>query len=507
MEENNKRILKNTIYLYVRQFLIMVLAFISTRIVLKKLGVDDYGIYNVVGGFVGLFTILNNVLQSATRRFMALAIGKKKRSLIVDTFSTSLIMHFVIGIIVVLLLESIGIWYLNYKMNIPDGRYYAVNWVFQFSVINVFISIIQTPFTAAVTAHEHFNIYAVLSIYDAIAKILMLLFLVFIPGDKLIIYGALMMIVTTSGTILYQLYTRFHFYECRWSLRMNRPLLKEMIKFSGWDSFGNVTSILNSQGISLLINLFFSVAVNAARGLANTVTTTVSQFVFGFIAAAEPQLVKYYALGDKIRFEKLIFNITQISLFMLSILAVPIFLEMDFVLKLWLGQIPEYTSQFIKITVLCCFIQYSNSMVLKGNVAIGRVKQISLFMAPIGILHLPLVWFVLWLGWSPVSVYWVGMIPGFCRLLVDLFILKRYADFPSFKYFHQIFLKNLLLVCISCIIPFVVQSHMEFGWIRFIVVCALSVICTIFVMYFGGLNAESREMINVKFKKVFFKNK
>lgn len=506
MEDNNKRILKNTIYLYIRQFVIMALAFISTRIVLNKLGVDDYGIYNVVGGFVALFTILNNVLQSATRRFMALAIGERIDKKVKYTFSTSIVLHIVIGVIVVFLLESLGLWFLNYKLNIPLERLNAANWVFQFSVISVFVSIMQTPFSAAVTAHEHFNIYAIMSIYDAVAKIVLLFLLVYIPGDKLIVYAALMMIVTVTGTIFYQIYCRQRFRECRISVAIDKDLMKEMLKFSGWDSFGNVTSILNGQGISILLNMFFNVAVNAARGIANSVTSTVSQFVFGFIAAAEPQLVKYHAQGDKKAFEKLIFNISQVTLFMLAIIAVPIFLEIDFVLKLWLGTVPQYTPEFIKITILCSFIQYSNSMILKGNVAIGRVKQISLFMAPIGILHLPLVWVVLRLGCPPTAVYWVSMIPGLSRFVIDLSILKKYADFPSEYYFVNIFAKNMAILAAACIIPYLVQCQMGDGWIRFFIVSSVSVLSTVMFMYLLGLNKDTRMMVRQKVLGRFIKS-
>ena len=495
MEQSNKRILKNTVYLYLRMIVMMALSFISTRIVLDKLGVDDYGVYTVIGGFVSMFTILNNILQSATRRYMAISIGKNNRQLIQDTFSTSFVMHLIIGGVVVLLLESIGLYLVNNTLNIDPGRLFAANWVFHFSVFSVFIAITQTPFTAAVTAHEQFNLYAFMSIFDVVAKIAVLFLLIYLPYDKLIVYAALIMAVNAISVAIYRWYCIRHFDECGFSLHIDKPLMKEMLKFSGWDSFGNITAILNNQGTTILLNMFFNTAGNASRGLANTVTSTIANFTAGFITAAEPQLAKYYAQNDMVRFERLIFNISQMTLFMLAIFAVPVFFEMEFVLQLWLGQVPEYTPEFIKITIIVCFIQYSYMMLIKGCSAIGRVKELSLFVSPTSLLNLPLVWLVLYWGWSPIAVYWVSSIPCLLNMAMDLYILRRYANFPARSFFLNIFVKNVLLVLVACIPPYFVQSLMSEGWIRFLVVCGVSVLSVIGVLWVFGLNKETREMV------------
>ena len=504
MEENTKRVLKNACYLYIRQFVMMALSFISTRIVLEKLGVNDYGIYNVVGGFVALFTILNNVLQSATRRYLALAIGKKDDDIIRKTFSTSIVMHLIIATVVVVALETVGVWMLNHTLNIAADRMYAANWVLQFSIFTVFISITQTPYTAIVTAHERFNVYAVMSIYDVCAKIGILFLLIYIPLDKLIVYAALMCVVSFTSCMLYRYYCMRQFPECRrLKLRVSRPLMIEMLKFSGWDSFGNITTIVNAEGITLMLNIFFSTVVNAARGLATAVTATIENFVSGFVQAAEPQLVKYYGQGDKDRFERLVFNVSQMTLFMLAIMAVPVWLEMEYVLKLWLGTVPEYTASFIKITIFICFITYSNIMLLKANVAIGRVREISLYMAPTAIIHLPLVYLVLKLGWNPVAVYWVGAIPSTMRLFIDLYILHKFTEFPVMKYFMGVFLKNIFIVAIAALIPFFVQKTMTEGAVRFIAVGTVSVMSTLTFMWFLGLNRDVKAMVMARVKNRF----
>lgn len=501
MEENNRRILKNTIYLYLRQIIIMFLAFFSTRIVLKKLGVDDYGLYNIVGGFVALFTVFNNILASATRRFMALSIGKKDPILIKNTFSTSFVLHIIIAVLVVVILETLGIYLLNTVLNIDSDRMSAANWVFQFSVFSVFLSITQTPYVACITAREHFSVYAFMSIFDVVAKLLVLYLLVTIPGDKLIVYAALLCAVNIVSISIYRIYCMRIFPECAFSLHIDKQLFRDMLSFSGWDSLGNISSMVNAHGMSILLNLFFNTAINASRGLAETVSTTIANFVIGFVVAAEPQLAKYYAQNDMKRFERLIFNVSQYTLFLLAIIAVPVFMEIDYVLALWLDTVPDYTSSFIKITIWATIIQYSNMMVLKGIVAIGRVKQITTMTVPMYFIHLPLVWFVLWLGMSPNAVYWVAMIPYFLGLSMNLHILHKYAGFPSKQYFFQIFCKNLGVIMIACIPPYIVRSMMEDGLMRFLVVCGISVLTTLSLMWLFSLNRDVKQMIMAKLCK------
>lgn len=501
MEHNNKRILKNTVFLYFRMFIIMVLGFYTTRIVLTKLGVSDYGIYNVIGGFVALFTILDNILQSGTRRFMSISIGRGITQEIKETFSTSFVIHLLIGILVVIVLETLGIWLLNSQLNIDSSRMYAANWVFQFSVLSVFMNITQTPFTAAVTAHEKFNIYATMSIFDVVFKLLILYLLVTIPGDKLITYAILLTITNFLNLLIYRIYCIHNFDECKFSLFVNKKLFKEMIIFSGWDSLGNISAVINTNGVSILLNIFLGTAINAARGVANTVNTTIAQFVAGFITAAEPQLAKYYAANDMLRFEKLIFNISQYTLFMLSIIAVPVMMEMEFVLSLWLEVVPEYTAAFIKITVLASFVQYSNLMVLKGIVAIGKVKQISTLTTPMYFIILPLVYIVLKIGWEPTAVYIVSVIPSFLSFLMNLWILSKYTNFHSRAFFFQVFIKSILLICIASIIPFILRLMMDDSWQRFIVVCNTSVISTIIIIYLLGLNPDTKSMVKNKLRE------
>lgn len=505
MEDNNKRILKNTVYLYMRQFVIMALSFFTTRIVLEKLGASDYGVNNVVGGFVSMFTVLNSILQTGTRRFLSLNLGKGDALVLKDTFSTAFVIHLIVGTFVVVLLETFGIWFLNSQLNIDSGRMVAANWVFQFSVLTVFLSITQTPYTAAVTSHENFSIYAFMSIFETVAKVAVLFLLIFIPGDKLIIYSALLLGVSAINISVYRVYCIRKFPECQFTLKVNHNLLKEMVRFSGWSVIANVFQVGNTQGVSILLNIFFSTLVNAARGLATTVTFTISQFVNGFIIAAEPQLVKYYGANDREHFEKLVFNITQYTLFLLAIFAVPVFMEIDYVLKLWLTEVPQYTSEFIKITIISSLLVNSYIMIDKAIIASGHIKQMALIGNTIPVIQLPLVYIFLKLGYSPVVTYIITLVPQFLGMFANLWISKHYISFPSGRFFFQIMVKNSLFIIIACIIPYIVREMMPDGLLRFLVVCSLSVFCTIGIMYSFAMNAETKQMVRQKVIGKIFK--
>lgn len=312
IQDNNKRIFKNTAYLYVRQLVIMALSFFTTRIVLEKLGASDYGVNNVVAGFVSMFMLVNSILQGATSRFLSLHLGKNDQQLMKTTFSTAFYMHLAIAVGMFILLESIGIWFLNSESNIPADRMFAANVVFQLSVLTVMIGITQTSYIAIMTSHEHFNMYAYMSIFDVVAKLLILYLLVVIPFDKLIVYAALQATVSLIVAMTYRIYCVRNFEEAHVSRLFDKALCKEMLIFSGTGIVGNTCVVMNTQGLNMLVNIFFSTLVNAALGIANRVNTIILAFVSIFMQAAQPQLVKYYGAGDMQNFHRLIsFRVTS----------------------------------------------------------------------------------------------------------------------------------------------------------------------------------------------------
>ncbi len=503
MEESNKRIAKNTVYLYVRQFAIMVLSFVTTRVVLEKLGASDYGINSLVGGFVASFAVLNSILSSGTRRFLALYIGKGDESKLKVTFSTAVVIHIIVGIIVVLALETGGLCFLDSKLNIEPTRMFAAQWVFQLAVVSTFFNIVMTPYIAAVTAHEHFTVYAAMSIYDVVAKLAVIYLLIYLPGDKLIIYAVLQLAVILTSLLIYYIYCKRRFPECIRSFKVNRPLLKEMLSFSGWGVLGHVITVVNSQGISIILNLFFNTVMNAARGLASTVNSVIATFVLGFMTAAQPQLVKFYGAGDMDRFVRLIFNVTQYTLFLLALIAVPALLEIDYVVGVWLGNdVPPYTCTFVKITLFCSIVYRSNFMVEDGLNAIGRVKENNMYSVPVYLLSIPLFYIALKYFDSPVMAYWFASIPPLLSFIINMVLLSRFTQFPSWKFFTDIVLKNTLLILTSAIIPFTIQTFMQPGFIRFLIVCTASVLNTVTVLWIFGMSDSAKQMVREKLKQI-----
>ena len=506
MEENNKRILKNTVYLYVRMLVMMGLSFFTTRIVLDKLGVSDYGLNNLVAGFVSSFKVIESMLAGSTRRFLAYSLGVNDVEHAKKTFNTAFIIHLAIAFLVVIALETGGLWFLNTRLNIEPDRLWAANIVFQISVFTTFMGITQTPFTAAVTAHEKFGMYAYMSIYDVVAKILVLFLLVYIPYDKLVVYSALCATVSVTSILIYRGYCMKHFAECRHlTLKVEKKLCKEMMVFSGWNAFGNFVVVLNGQGNNILLNLFFNTVMNAARGLADTVSFTINQFIGSFQVAAVPQLTKYYASGDRVHFERLIFNVSQLTIFMLGVFCVPVVLEIDYVLQLWLTEVPPYTADFIRIGLVCNIVGYSNNMIDQGIVATGKVKSMNLYGIPVYLINLPLVYLVLRLGWYPPVVYAVGSIPAMVHFIVNLKILSNHTGFPARKYFSTIFCKNFMLIALAFIPPVAVQSFMPHGLLRFLIVCTISVLSVVTIMYFFALNSTVRDMIKQKCRSIIHK--
>lgn len=473
----------------------MGLSFFTTRIVLDKLGASDYGINNIVSGFVSMFTVMDGILQTGTRRFLALNLGKGDKILLKKTFSTAFALHLIIAFLIVALLESLGPWYITHKLNIAPERIEAALWVFQFAVLGVFMRVTQTPYVAAITSHEKFNIYAYMSIYDVIAKLLVLYLLIFIPYDKLIVYAFLTLLVNVTSIVIYRIYCIHHFPECSPSLKVDKSLCKEMLQFSGWTVLGNVTVAVNGQGTKLLLNAFYNTTMNAAEGLATTVSFTLTQFIAGFVIAGEPQLVKYYGAGDMVRFNKLIFNITQYTIFIIAFFAVPVFMELEYVLNLWLTEVPEYTAQFVKIGLICHLIHTSNGMIDKGLVAGGYVKQLNTISIPLYLLSLPLVYLVLKLGYNPTYVYLAGTAPTLLVFGINLWIIKKHMQFPAWEYFTKIFIKNIILIAAACIVPYLVRSMMDEGLLRFLVVCSISVISTIVIMFTFAMSKEVKEMV------------
>lgn len=350
--QNNKRIAKNTLLLYVRMLFMMAVTLYTSRVVLNTLGVEDFGIYNVVGGVVAMFSVISGSLSAAISRFITYELGKGDKEKLIRIFSSSVTIQLVLGLIILILAEAIGIWFLNAKMTIPTDRMYAANWVFQLSILTFIINLISVPYNAAIIAHEKMSAFAYISILEVVAKLVIVYMLLWSPFDKLIFYAILMASVALIIRFVYGYYCKRHFEECTYHFIFDKELLKKMFGFAGWNFIGATSAVLRDQGGNIVINLFCGPAVNAARGIAYQVNNAISGFVSNFMMALNPQITKSYAAGDKEYMMTLIHQGARLSFYILLILSLPVIINAHYILTLWLKIVPEHTTQFVQLVLI-----------------------------------------------------------------------------------------------------------------------------------------------------------
>ena len=396
--ENTRRIAKNTVMLYIRMLLIMAVTLYTSRVVLNVLGVEDFGIYNVVGGIVVMFSFLNGAMATSTQRFLSFSLGKNDQEQVARVFSMSMTTHISIALIVLLLAETFGLWIFYRYLNIPPERMGAAQWVYQLSVLTFCISIIRVPYNAGIIAYERMSFYAYISIVEVCLKLGMVILLQYLGSDKLILYALLMALTTGIVTFIYKLYCCKTFSVCRYHYFWDKHLYKELISFSGWSLFGSAANVGVQQGINILLNVFFGVVTNAALGIANQVSSAVSQLVGNFQTAFNPALVKSYASGDYSYFVRLIFQTSRFSYFLLFIIALPLYLCMPFVLKVWLDIVPEYTVVFCRWMLVFVLIDAVSAPLWISVQAIGKIRSYQLLMSALIFLNIPLSWLLLRLG-------------------------------------------------------------------------------------------------------------
>ena len=359
VSSKNKTIAKNTLLLYFRMLFLMCISLYTSRIILEALGISDYGIYNVVGGFVSMFALISSSLTSACSRFLNYEMGKGKTGNLSAVFSTSLTVHIILAIIIALLCESLGIWYLNNKMVIPIERLFAANWVFQISVLNFCINLITVPFNGAIIAHERMAAYAYVSIFEGVARLAICFLVMFLHTDHLITYAFLYMLVQVCVMTTYQIYCRYSFEECRYKFIIDKPLIKQMFSYSGWHIIGNSSGILNKQGVDLVLNYFCGTVLNAAKGISNQIMGAVASFSNNFMIALNPQITKSYAQGDMRYMISLVLNGARFSYMLLLFLSLPIIFNANYIIHIWLKNVPEYTVPLAQLSLIVAMIASS----------------------------------------------------------------------------------------------------------------------------------------------------
>ncbi|GAE86261.1 hypothetical protein JCM10512_4758 [Bacteroides reticulotermitis JCM 10512] len=375
-------------YLYFRTFFTMTVSVFTSRVILDVLGVEDFGIYNIVGGFVAMFSLLSGTLTAASQRFMSYELGRAKSD-ISKVFSTSLSIHLMLAALIFILLESAGVWFLNYKMNIAPDRLVAANWVFQCSILTFCVNLISIPYNASIIAYEKMTIFAYISVFEAVAKLGIVYLLLLFNFDKLILYAFLTLLVAIVLRCVYGFYCKYKFRECRFYFIKDKELYREMLGFSGWNFIGSSANVLNSHGINILINIFFGVALNAARGIAEQINTTLNSFVLNFMMALNPQITKNFASGDYDNMNVLIIKGAKYSFFLFWLLSLPILLETDIVLKIWLVQVPEYTSILVRYALIYTMCQILSQTLYAAMLATGKIKEYQIIVGTLSLMAFP----------------------------------------------------------------------------------------------------------------------
>ena len=499
-ESNTKRIAKNTLMLYFRQILIMLVSLYTVRVVLNTLGAEDYGIYNVVAGVVVLFSFVNNAMATSTQRFLNFNLGKEDTEKTQQTYSASLLIHIGIALIFVILAETVGLWFVNTKLNIPLERHSAAMWCYQFSIVTTVFNILRVPYNAVIIAYEKMSFFAWVSIVEAVLKLLVVYLLIISPFDKLVAYVILLTLVSIIILFCYKIYCNKKFEIAHYKKVTDYSLVKEILGFSGWSLFGATANVANNQGTNIVLNMFTNVTVNAAMGIANQVNNAVYSFVSNFQTAFKPQLVKSYAVGENEEFNNLIIRSAKFSFYLLWIIVLPLTLNLDFVLQIWLKNVPDFSIGFVKLILLYSLFESINGPLWLAVQATGKIKKYQIIVSCLIFSNLPLSIIAFSLGANP---YWVLLI----RIILECFItmfrllyLNKTQKFSIGSYLKNVMIPVLVVMIVSFIITSLLSSCFS-GLVFFFISCAISVIVNILLVWLVGINKNERKMIVIFFKR------
>lgn len=507
---NNKQIAKNALALYFRMIVMMLIGLYTSRIVLNALGVTDYGIYNVVGGFVTMFSLISGSLVGTIQRSLTFELGSGNKERLQRTFSTSIYVLLGLSIILVFLLEGIGIWYLNNKMVIPNDRLYAAHWCFHLSVFTFLLSLVNTPYVASIIAHERMDIYAYFTILDAVFKLLICFAIVHSPIDRLILYALLLCFVNVVNQLIYLIFCKKHFEECNFKWIFDNTLFKDLFSFAGWSFLGNSAAVLRTQGATLLLNWAGGPAVNAANGIANNICNIVNNFVSSFTQAFNPQITKRYAACEYESLMRLLIFGSKYSYYLLLILALPILFNTHFVLFIWLGQVPEHTVMFVRLIFLFMFAEAVSRPIITAKNATGKIRNYQIVVGGTLLLMLPLSYVGIKLGLSVEVVPFCNVLTASLAILARMYMLK--GDFPCWSssvYFQKVILNVLSVTIVASVLPYISYKFFDEGWLNFLVTSTLCIICSFVSIYYLGCAKQERILIVSKVseacKKLFRK--
>ena len=509
--ENTRRLARNTLLLYFRSIFCLVLSLYSSRLFLQALGVDDYGINNVVGGFASMFTLVTGSLSSAISRFLTFELGTGNVKKQKQVFSIAVTLMIGFALIILLLALTFGDWFLGAKLNIPEGRETAAVWAFHCSIISVMTGLIVSPFNSAIIAHERMGIYSFISVAEAILRLGLALFLTFgsYNFDRLILYTVVWTAMTIGLRGFAVAFGIFHFQECRYKPYFEKKLFKELFSYASWNFISSVSGTFSGQGVNMLINIFFGPAVNAARGLSDVVQRSVVMFVNNFTIALGPQITKAYAGNDMPYVKYLIYRGSRFAYYIMFLISLPVILEADFVFTLWLGDVPEHTVNFNRMALICAAAGLFHSVFMSAQNASGNIRNLNLSFSLIALIQFPLSWVFFKLGASPEVVYMIIFGCVICNIIVTHVIVSKTMNYTMAEVFREVYIPELKVMVCSIILPLLSVLTLPYGWWRFLITGTLCVASTIpSILYLGCSESERQFIFSAlkKFIRKFFPN-
>lgn len=493
---DNKRIAKNAAALYFRMFVTMIIGLYTSRVILNALGVTDYGIYGVVGGFVSMFTLISSSISASVSRFLTYELGKGNKENLKQTFTTSIFVLTGLSIVLIIITETVGIWYLYNKMVIPPERMNAAFWCFQFSLFTMVLTLINQPYTATIIAHERMDIYAYLAILDSLLKLVICFAVLYSSTDKLILYGLLLFLASVVNQIIYMVFCRRKFEESRFSFTFNKKMFRSMFSFAGWNFIGSSAAILTSQGSNLLLNWAGGPVINASYSVANSASGMVTVFVNNFTQAFNPQITKRYAAGEYQSLVQLLTYGSKYSYYVMFIVALPIMLNADFLLKIWLGFVPVEAVAFIRLMILANLFDAMSRPIVTAKNANGNIRNYQIIVGGVLLLTLPLAYFALKMGMDMWCVTGAAALTSFAAVFTRMYMMR--GDFPywsSSLFIKKVILKVIIVSIISAILPVVVYELAPSGWFNLIITTFTALLSCIVTIYYIGCDKEERMQV------------
>lgn len=494
---SNRRLVKNTMFMYSRTFLLMIIGVFTSRITLEALGVNGYGTINVVSGFVGLFSIISGSLTAACQRFITYEMEAKNHS-VQDVFNASLKIHILLCLALILIAETVGLYFVEYKLNIPADEYKAVQWVYQCSIASLLLTLVNIPYNAIIISYERLNVFAYMSLFEGVLKFLVVLLLLYLPGDKLVIYSLLTLGSAIIMRTILQMYCHKQFRkEVKIRIKTNSVLFKNIFGFAGWTFLGNAATICSNQGVNIVINLFCGVVVNAARGIAVMVEGIITSFVTNFTTALNPQITKSYASNNDLQIIELVQLGIRITFFLMLLISVPVIIAADDILHIWFVEVPEYAVSFVRLTLIIAIIQAFGNPFLTLLLATGKIRSYQITVGVITIMNLPISYLLLYLRYSPESVYILNIAISVIAFILRLIYLNKITRINTAKYFDNILIRMILsgAVCVALSSLLYNSFTAIDNFLKLVAFGAGSVLISIVTIVLIGINASDRSKI------------